>query len=208
MKRLLVAVALAAAFTAAAGVTNAQAAGEAITWQPDLVHSRAEFTVAHLVLSKVWGHIPIRGMTIVTQKGSLVPEKIDALLDVSHEDTDNHQRDENLRSSSYFDVAQYPTLTFTSTHIVPKSDTDFDVTGNLTIKNVTKPVAFPVHVIGHVPDPNGLRVGYSAEMHIDRRDFGIADNSLVDGVLFVGYDVTIGLTAEAISDDPSLPRIK
>ncbi len=207
MKRTL-AMAFAAALTAAANAATCEAAGDAITWQPDLVHSRAEFTVAHLVLSKVWGHIPIRGMTIVTERGSVIPEKIDALLDVAHEDTDNHQRDENLRSPSFFDVERYPTLTFTSTHIVPKDATDFDVTGNLTIKSVTKPVTFPVHVIGHVPDPNGMRVGYSAEMHVDRRDFGIADNSLVDGVLFVGYDVTIGLTAEAISDDSSLHALK
>jgi polyisoprenoid-binding protein YceI len=186
-------------------------AASAPVWTPDLVHSRAEFTVSHLVVSKVWGHIPIRSMTLGARTGSAIPTQIDAVLDVAHEDTDNRDRDADLRSATYFDVAHYPTMAFHSTKIVPQGAADFQVTGNLTIKDVTKPVTFAVHVEGPVPDSSAgmTRAGYSGQLHIDRRDFGIVDKSEnAAGVLLVGYDVTIGLTAEAVSNDPALHPVK
>ncbi len=159
-----------------------------------------------MVVSKVWGHIPIRSMTVVTHKGSVIPERIDATLDPAHEDTDNKVRDDDLRSVTYFDVAHYPTMTFRSKSIKPSGANDFSVLGDLTIKNVTKPVTLPIHVEGRVPNGEGsVRVGYSGTLHIDRRDFGIIDSRLAAAnVLLVGYDVAIGLTAEVTSDDPSV----
>jgi polyisoprenoid-binding protein YceI len=184
-------------------------AAQTLIWSPDLVHSRAEFTVSHLVVSKVWGHIPIQAMSIATPPGSVIPSAIDATLNVAREDTDNHDRDADLRSATYFDVEQYPTMAFRSTKIVAKGPDDFDVTGLLTIKNVSKPVEFSAHVEGKVPDEGGgTRVGYSGELHVDRRDFGIVDTRLsAVGVLVVGYDVAIRLTVEATSQDPSV-RVK
>lgn len=176
-----------------------------VVWQADLNHCRAEFTVSHMVVSKVWGHIPIRALTIVNDGRTPVPQKIDALLDVSHEDTDNRDRDADLRSPTYFDVAKYPTMTFRSTSITAKDNTDFTVTGDLTIKDVTKPVSFPVQVVGIIPDGKGWRVGYNGEFSIDRRDWGIVDARLTPaGVLLVGYTVNIGLTAEIVTNDPWL----
>jgi polyisoprenoid-binding protein YceI len=178
-----------------------------IVWQADLIHSRAEFTVSHLVVSKVWGHIPIQQLTIVNTRGGIVPQRIDAVLDVSHEDTDNHDRDRDLRSPTYFDTAQYPTMAFHSTSIAPASATSFNVTGNLTIRNVTKPVSFPVSLVGIIPEGNGWRVGYNSQLQIDRRDWGIVDSRLTAaGVLLVGYKVDIALTVEAVTNDPSLHR--
>lgn len=173
-----------------------------IAWTPDLIHSRAEFTVAHLVLSKVWGHFPIRAMQIETRPGEIVPMKISATMDVAKLDTDNHMRDADLRSETYLDTDRYPTIGFASTKITPIDTANFTVTGVLTIKNISKTVTFPVHIIGKIPADGGTRVGYEASLHVDRRDFGITDNRLMEGVLFVGYDVTIGLTAEASSSLP------
>ena len=69
-------------------------AAPAVQWQADLVHSRAQFTVSHLVVSQVWGHIPIQSLTVVNRGGSIVPQRIDAVLNVMPgEDTDNHDRD-------------------------------------------------------------------------------------------------------------------
>jgi polyisoprenoid-binding protein YceI len=185
----------------------AGAATPPIVWETDLAHTRAEFTVSHMIVSKVWGHVPVRRLTIVNTTNGPVPQSVDALLDVSHEDTDNHNRDADLRSETYFDVAKYPTMTFRSTSIVAKDSTDFTVTGNLTIKNVTKPVTFPMHVVGIIPDPRGWRVGYNGKLSIDRRDWGIVDNSLTPaGVLLVGYNVDIELTVEAVTNDPGLHR--
>jgi len=198
----LAAVALLLAF---AGLPVASAADAPVVWNADLNHCRAEFTVSHLIVSKVWGHIPIRSLTMTSARGSVVPLQIDALLDVAHEDTDNHDRDTDLRSATYFDVAEYPTMTFHSTRIVVTGRDDFTVTGDLTIRATTRSVSFPVHVEGRIPDPAGTRVGYSGQLHVDRRDFGIVDARLSPlGVLLVGYDVTIGLTVEALTADPSV----
>src|SRR5580704_14628237 len=120
------------------GIVSLTAASAPVAWQADLAHCRAEFTVSHMVVSKVWGHVPIRKLTLLNAPGTTVPVRIDVLLDVSHEDTDNHDRDADLRSPTYFDTAQYPTMTFTSTSIATKDAKDFVVDGNLTIKNVTK----------------------------------------------------------------------
>lgn len=180
-----------------------------ITWTADLNHCRAEFTVSHMVVSKVWGHVPVRQLTIVNTGNTVVPQRVDAVLDVSHEDTDNHDRDSDLRSPTYFDVAQYPTMTFRSTSIVPKDATDFTMAGDLTIKNVTKPVTIPVRVVGVIPDRGGWRVGYNAQLTIDRREWGIVDARLTPaGVLLVGYNVDIGLTVEALTNSPYLHAAK
>jgi polyisoprenoid-binding protein YceI len=204
MNKSLVVAAFAALALPAFG--PAAQAAEQVTWTPDLIHSRAEFTVSHMVVSKVWGHIPIRQLVVVTQKGSIIPERLEATLDVSHEDTDNHDRDADLRSDHYFDTAKYPMMTFKSTKIVPNGKDDFTVTGELTIKDVTKSVTFPVHVEGRIPDESGgTRVGYSSNLKIDRRDFHINDARLTPaGVILVGNEVTIGLTVEAVTPDGSL----
>jgi polyisoprenoid-binding protein YceI len=184
---------------------SSAAAQPTVSWIPDLVHSRAEFTVAHMVLSKVWGHLPIRDLRITTSGTSLIPTSVDAELNVEHLDTDNHTRDADLRSTTYFDTLDYPYMTFRSTSITPLGPSRFQLTGDLTIKNITKRVSFPVDVIGHIPDSGGTRVGYEGTLSVDRRDFGITDARLMQGVLFVGYTVTIGITAEATS---SLPYVK
>jgi polyisoprenoid-binding protein YceI len=178
-----------------------------IVWTADLVHSRAEFTVSHLVVSKVWGHIPIQELTIVNTRGGIVPQRIDAVLDVSHEDTDNHIRDRDLRSPTYFDTARYPTMAFHSTSVAPQGPNAFTVTGNLTIRDVTKPVTFVVNLVGIIPEGTGWRVGYTSQLQIDRRDWGIVDSRLTAaGVLLVGYKVDIGLTVEAVTNDTTLHR--
>ncbi len=184
---------------------SVDAASSPIVWEADLAHCRAQFMVSHMVVSRVWGHIPVQQLTIVNDGSTPIPQRIDAVLDVSHEDTDNHDRDADLRSPTYFDVATYPTMTFRSTSIVKSNDSNFVVTGDLTIKNVTKPVTFPVHVVGIIPEGTGWRVGYTAELTIDRRDWGIVDSRLTPaGVLLVGYSVDIGLTVEAVTNDPGL----
>lgn len=176
-----------------------------IVWQADLAHCRAQFTVSHMIVSQVWGHIPIRQLNIVDAGRTPIPERVDALLDVSHEDTDNHDRDADLRSPTYFDVAKYPMMTFRSTSIVAKGDSDFVVTGDLTIKNVTHSATFPMHVVGIIPEGKGWRVGYTGSLTIDRRNWGIVDQRLTPaGVLLVGYSVDIGLTVEAVTNDPWL----
>jgi polyisoprenoid-binding protein YceI len=96
-------------------------------------------------------------------------------------------------------------MTFRSTSIAAKDSSNFIVTGDLTIKNVTRPVTFPVQIVGIIPEGRGWRVGYTGQLTIDRRNWGIVDSRLTPaGVLLVGYTVDIGLTVEAVTDDPWL----
>jgi polyisoprenoid-binding protein YceI len=187
----------AAALLLAGFAARAVAAEGVETWTPDLVHSRAEFLVSHLIVSKVWGHVPIRELTLQTAPNG-IPTTIDAQLVPGKLDTDNHERDADLRSPNYFDIDQYPAIAFVSTAIHPIGADRFACDGDLTIRGVTKRVTLAGHVEGRVPDPAGERIGYTATVTIDRRDFGITDARLSPvGIPLVGNDVAITLTVEA-----------
>jgi polyisoprenoid-binding protein YceI len=194
----LLSLALGAAFFA--GFSPARAD---VAWTADIVHSRAEFLVSHLVVSKVWGHIPIKSLDIATDPSGL-PTSLDVVLAPGHLDTDNHERDADLRSASYFDIEQYPTMTFKSASVkatgkTSDGRTSFTCTGDLTIKNVTKPVVLTGTIEGRVPDGNSMeRIGYTASTTIDRRAFGLDDARMSPGgIPLVGNDVQITLTVEA-----------
>jgi len=180
-------------------------AASPVVWRVDPIHTRASFTVSHFVISKVDGHIPIKAMTLSTASGSLIPTEVDVTLDVANESTDNDSRDSDLKSATYFDVAAYPTARFHATKIVANGPQDFTMTGDLTIKDVTKSVSIPVHIEGTIPDRGGVRVVYTGQFHVDRRDYHMVDASLTAaGVLVVGYDATIGLSVDAVTKDPSI----
>jgi polyisoprenoid-binding protein YceI len=189
----------------ALAIPLAATADGSVVWRVDLTHSRATFAVSHFVISKVDGHIPVSAMTLTTAPGSLIPTAVDVTLDVAHENSDNDSRDNDLKSPTYFDVARYPAAHFCSTKIVATGKADFTMTGDLTIKDVTKSVTIPGHVEGTVPDRRGTRVGYTAQLHIDRRDYHMVDAGLTPaGVLVVGYDAKIDLTVDATTADPSI----
>jgi polyisoprenoid-binding protein YceI len=178
-------------------------AGADVPWTADIVHSRAEFLVSHLVVSKVWGHIPIKSLDIATDPSGL-PTALAVVLMPGHLDTDNHERDADLRSAAYFDVADYPTMSFKSDSVkatgkTSDGRTSFSCTGELTIKNVTKPVVLTGTIEGRVPDGDTTeRIGYTATTTIDRRAFGLDDARMSPGgIPLVGDNVQITLTVEA-----------
>ena len=187
----------------AAFVTAIASARADVPWTADIVHSRAEFLVSHLVVSKVWGHIPIKALDIATNAAGL-PTMLDVVLMPGHLDTDNHERDADLRSASYFDVEKYPTMSFKSESVkatgkTSDGRTSFTCTGELTIKDVTKPVVLTGTIEGRVPDSDTTeRIGYAATTTIDRRQFGLDDARMSPGgIPLVGDDVQITLTVEA-----------
>ena len=174
-----------------------------VAWTADIVHSRAEFLVSHLVVSKVWGHIPIKALDIATDQNGL-PTSLDVVLAPGRLDTDNHERDADLRSASYFDVEKYPTMAFKSDSVKATGKTgdgrtSFTCKGELTIKDVTKPVVLAGTIEGRVPDGETTeRIGYTATTTIDRRQFGLDDARMSPGgIALVGNDVQITLTVEA-----------
>jgi polyisoprenoid-binding protein YceI len=185
----------------AALVTPAVAAPMPTLWNVDPVHSSAEFTVKHLVISNVKGIIPIKVATIVTAPGSLVPTEISATLDATGLDTRDTDRDSDLRGGDWFDTGRYPTLVFKSTKIDGGADAQsFRATGDLTLHGTTKRVVLDGKFLGQTVDGRGHpRIAYSATTTIDRRDFGLNFlGKTPGGGLIAGTDVGIDLEIEAI----------
>ena len=113
-------------------------------------------------------------------------------------DTGNPAREKHLNSPDFFDTAKFPEITFNSTKIVAKSKDVYEVTGNLTIKGVTKPVVLTVAANGFAGDGHGgQKAGFDVTGKINRKDFGVSWNSIVDGNAMLGDDVDILITVEA-----------
>lgn len=167
------------------------------TWDLDPVHSTIGFVVRHLMVSKVRGKFSTFQAQIVTAPSPL-DSSATAAIDLSSVDTGNEQRDSDLRSTNFFDVATHPTMTFASTGIRPDGDT-FIVDGDLTIRGVTKPVSLTVEVNGFGPDPfGGTRAGFSATGEINRTDFGVSFNAPVPGGVMISENVRLEIEAEAV----------
>jgi polyisoprenoid-binding protein YceI len=170
----------------------ALAAAPAATVDPD--HTSASFSVRHLTLTTVSGTIGIKDATIVLGDKNLLKEA-DATLDLQTIDTHETDRDKDLRSGRWFDVANDPLMTFKSTKIDPGPGDTMTITGDLTFHGVTKPVTLSAKYEGSVKDQKGVtHLGYSATTTIDRTAWGIGANF---PPAIVGNDVTITLELEA-----------
>jgi polyisoprenoid-binding protein YceI len=169
------------------------------TWRVDPGHSNAGFTVRHLIVTNVKGAIPIQRATIQTAEGSTLPESIDAALDAAKLNTGNDDRDADLRGKDWFDVANFPAITFASTQISGTPDA-FTVVGNLTLHGVTKSVTLAAKTLGTTTDGRGRRhVGYEVTTKIDRRDFGLTLMSQSGAALIAGTEVAITIEVEAVA---------
>jgi polyisoprenoid-binding protein YceI len=125
------------------------------TWIVDIVHSTVGFMARHMMISKVCGNFTRVKGEVQLPEGSSIPLSI--AVEAASVDTRDDRRDGHLRSADFFDVENYPRLTFKNTSILKVSDTTLDVTGDLTIRSTTKSVTFPVEVEGQVTDPQGGR---------------------------------------------------
>jgi polyisoprenoid-binding protein YceI len=168
------------------------------TWTADPVHSEIGFSVRHLMVSKTRGRFTSYDVTIVTSEDPLA-STVTATIDLASIDTGFPPRDNHLRSADFFEVEQYPTMTYRSTGIRPTGD-GWVIDGDLTLHGVTRPVPLAVEVNGFGPDPfGGQRAGFSATAQINRRDFGIDLTVALDaGGVAVGDKVSISLEIEAV----------
>jgi polyisoprenoid-binding protein YceI len=169
------------------------------TWAIDPSHTEIGFTVRHLV-SKVRGKFETFEGTI-TSAEDITASKVEVSIDLASVNTGTADRDAHLRSGDFFNAEENPKMTFVSTGIVAKGGNDFVVTGDLTIKGVTKSVDLVTEFLGEGGDPwGGTRVGLEATTTISRKDFGIDFNMPVDGAdkLMIGDKVTINIVAEAV----------
>jgi polyisoprenoid-binding protein YceI len=167
------------------------------TWDLDPVHSTIGFVARHLMVSKVRGQFTSFEAQIVTAPSPL-DSTATATIDLSSVSTGNEMRDNDLRSTNFFDVATHPKMTFTST-AVRRDEGTFLVDGDLTIRGVTKPVTLVVEINGFGPDPyGGTRAGFSATGEINRNAFGVSFNAPVPGGVMVSERITIEIEAEAV----------
>jgi polyisoprenoid-binding protein YceI len=169
------------------------------TWQIDPVHSEVSFSVRHMMVSKVRGHFTDFTGTIVTADEP-TESSVTATISLDSIDTRNAQRDNHVRSADFFDVAQYPTMTYRSTGLADNGDGSWTLDGELTLKGVTKNVPLQLELNGFTADPyGGQRAGFSARTEINRRDFGVDITLPMDGGgVVVGDKVTITLEIEAV----------
>ena len=145
-------------------------------WDFDLSHSSVNFHVRHLMVSKVHGRFSLWSGKLELDEQDLTKSRLEVEIDATSVDTKEAKRDEHLRSADFFDTATFPKLTFKSTKIEKDGD-DYKVTGDLTIKDVTKSVTLDVEGGAIVKDPwGGTRTGFSAKTTINRKDFGLSWN--------------------------------
>lgn len=164
----------------------------------DVSHSTVEFAVRHLMISKVRGRFgSYSGAVTVAER----PEdsSVQVSIDAASVSTNDEQRDGHLRSPDFFDAETFPALTFTSTSVEAAKGDRWKVTGDLTVRDVTRPVVLDVEFDGAQVDPWGnARLGFSASTEIDREDWGLTWNQALEtGGVLVGKKIRIELGIEA-----------
>lgn len=169
------------------------------TWTFDPLHTQVEFSAKHLGMMTVRGNF-----TEVTATGDLYPDQpersnVNVTIRTASIRTHNEQRDNDLRASYFLEVDKHPTITFKSTKIETKGKDRGTMTGDLTIKGVTHPVTLNVVKYGEFNDPAmGHRIGYAAETKINRKDFGMSFDAMLDGKFVVSHDIQINIEGELV----------
>lgn len=167
----------------------------------DPAHTRVSFLIDHFVVSQVQGRFnDVKGSFTLDQ--NIENSKVDVTIPVSSIDTGVKKRDDHLKSADFFEAKKYPNMTFKSKKFSGSLD-DFKVTGDLTIKDVTKEVTLDGKYTGSVKDSWGqIRAAIRATGKINRKDFNIKYNDMVEAGPAVGDEVTINIISEGIQDKP------
>lgn len=174
----------------------------AVKWNYDPVHSNIGFSVRHLMISKVHGHFAKWSGVLLIDDEHPENSSIEVDIDAASINTKEQQRDDHLRSPDFLDAAKYPTIVFRSKRVQKVADDHYKVTGDFTIRDVTRSVELDVEHVGRSKDPwGGERVGFSAKTAIDRKDYGLTFNVPLEGGGFlVGEKVEIDLEIQAVKD--------
>jgi polyisoprenoid-binding protein YceI len=171
----------------------------ATIWKLDPSHTSVEFSVKHLMISTVKGRFADVEGTVTVPGDDVGDATVEVVIKAASIDTRNEQRDGHLRSADFFDAENFPTLTFTSTAIAGTKE-ELTLTGDLTIRGVTKSVTLAATFEGQGKDPwGGTRMGFSASGKFDRRDFGLVWNQALEaGGVMVSNDVKLHIDAQLI----------
>ncbi len=156
-------------------------AGLTGTWEIDASHTRIGFATRHAMVTKVRGAFNEVSGRVVVDAENPDASSTTVTVQMASIDTRNQQRDDHLRSPDFFDVENYPEMTFTSTRIEEVDDDAYMVTGDLTIRDITRSIIVPLRLVGVDTDPFGnVRAGLEGSRRIDRRDWGVTWNTPLD----------------------------
>jgi polyisoprenoid-binding protein YceI len=165
----------------------------ATKWVLDPTHSEVQFKIKHLVISTVTGSFKTFAGSAEAEGASFENAKVEFSLDVASIDTNQEMRDGHLKGEEFFDAAQYPTIKFESTSFVKESGDSYKLTGNLTMKDVTKPVTLDVEYGGQAADFYGnQKAGFEVTGKINRKEFGLTWGGITEaGAIVLGDDVKL-----------------
>jgi polyisoprenoid-binding protein YceI len=163
------------------------------SWQIDPAHSKIGFTVSHLVISEVEGQFKKVDAKLVSTNPDFTDSQIEFSADVNSIDTENEDRDKHLKSADFFDAAKHDKIKFVSKSFKKVSGNNYKLTGDLTIKGVTKPVVLDVVYGGTAKDPYGnTKAGFKVTGKVNRKDYGLTWNALTEaGGAVVGDEVNL-----------------
>ena len=162
-------------------------------WVLDPMHSEVQFKVKHLVISTVSGFFKSFEGELDTENDDFSDASISFSLDINSIDTNQTPRDEHLKSADFFDAEKYPKITFKSTSFTKTGDDEYSLVGNLTVKDVTKPVTLAVEFGGAATDFYGnTKAGFEISGKINRKDFGLTWDGITEaGSVVVGEDIKL-----------------
>ena len=169
-------------------------------WNIDPVHSGVQFTIRHMVVSKVRGRFGKYNGAVQLDEGDIARSVVEVTIDASSIDTGAPDRDVHLRSPDFFDVEKFPVIRYRSKRIERLGGDRFRIIGDLTLREVSREVALEVEYLGRSKDPWGNeRAGFTAKASIDRKDFGLRWNQVLEaGGVLVGDRVEIEIDVEAV----------
>jgi polyisoprenoid-binding protein YceI len=174
-------------------------------WQLDPYHTQVEFSAKHLGMMTVRGYFDEVSATADIDPDHPEASSVEVTISTASIRTNNGVRDNDLRSSNFLEVDKYPVITFRSTGVEPSGSDHLTLTGDLTIKDNTHPVALDVTKYGEFNDPGmmGHRIAYGATGRINRKDFGLKFNMVLDGRLVVSEEIQIMIEGELVEQQES-----
>lgn len=168
-------------------------------WNVDPAHSSIEFQVKHMMVSKVKGAFKNFSADLTLDPEDLTTANLSFTVDAASIDTRQEQRDGHLKGPDFFDVENYPSITFQSTNIVADGSNEYKVTGDLTIRTITKPITFNVEYEGTSKDPmsGNMVAGFEGTGKFNRKDFELNYNAVLEtGGVLIGDEVKLNIQIE------------
>ena len=174
-------------------------------WQLDPYHTQVEFSARHLGMMTVRGYFDELSAIADIDPDHPEAASVEVTISTASIRTNNGIRDNDIRSSNFLEVEKYPEIIFKSTSVEPSAGGHFKLTGDLTIKETTRPVVLDVTRYGEFNDPGmmGHRIAYGATTKINRKNFGLSFNAVLDGRLVVSEDIQITIEGELVEQKES-----